>query len=301
MALADVLSAVRELVLNTPPLTGERDVRRLALSKRFPKLDQQELDDLASIPPKRLEIYTNLIFAGEREMLRWAYPKSLKVIDRMLQDEGDERMASELEFELARELHRFKPWASQSVRELAANFQDFVNETHRDWLSTWPGLKDLVDFERIEVEVFYALDFSGNPLVIEKLSTLSVGDLMTVTVARPPYVALRAYDYDVLDVLRYYRENESLPDPLPSASPSVVVCGRNPDTLMPHWLALETAAHHTLDGLAPEQTYTINDLAQSFLESSTPNTFPDEQAAFASFFEHLAKWATAGILLSPQS
>ena len=299
MALADVLSAVRELVLDAGPPAGSVAQREAVLVRRFANLSAREIADLAAVPPERFGVYTDLVFAGQRSMLRWVYPLSLAAIAKLEQQAGDSRAAGEIEFALARELHRRRPWQSASSRELAASFQSYVAEYRADLVGRWPGLADLIDYERSGLEVFYALDFAGEPLAAGDMATLSVGELLAQVVARPPYVQLREYRIDVLTFAARLEMEPHAPDEWPPADACLAVCGRSATSLMPVWLRLAPAEFAVLQGLPAGVPTPLNDLAAAYLAVHDAQHFAREQAAFAAFFGALARWLSAGALLRP--
>jgi hypothetical protein len=301
MALADVLSAVRELVLDEGPPAADVTERRSALARRFRRLTPTELADLAAVPPDRLRIYTELAFAGQRSMLRWVYPMSLAAIAILAQDATDTRPAGEIEFELVRELHRWHPWHSASTRDLAAGFRRFITQQRTDLCTRWPGLADLIAYERCELDVFYALDFPGRPLVAGELAALSVGELMAVSVARPPYVESHDFHYNVLSIVDVWQQRQELPRPLPGPAACPAVCGRSVASLMPAWVRLSPADWVAFSVLEPGVPTPLNDVAAAYVGAQPGQPVKDELAAFADFFAILLAWSAAGVLLRPEA
>ena len=252
------------------------------------RLADRELEDLAGVPPERFGVYTDLVFAGERSMLRWVYPLSLAALVRLVQQGGDTRPAGEIEFELVRELHRRRPWHSTSTRELAENFQRYVTEYRPDLVGRWGGLSDLIDYERTTLDVFYALDFAGGPLTASEAAAWSVGELLAQVVARPPYVQLREYSFDVLSISAVSEVEKPPPDERLPAERCLAVCGRSATSLMPVWLRLSPAEFAVLRGLPAGVPTTLNDVAHAYLAAHDPPHGATEQAAFAEFFGVLA-------------
>jgi len=300
MALPDMLSAVRELILDEG-LPPQPESRRSDLARRFPNLSQQEIDDLAAIPLSRLSVYTNLVFAGERSMLEWAFPMSFAAIARIAGVERDERASRALMFETVRDLHRRRPWQSSSTRALAENFEAFVKQSRPNWTSTWPGLSELIAFERIDLEVFYAEDVPHRPMTDaawSELTAKSVEALLETPVLRPPYAAVAHWNYDVLDLDAAWHDAAALPDPLPGLKACRAACGRAPDSLMPRWSRQAPEACAALSDLAPGRTSSINDLAESYLANlSDARRAEPEAQRFSAFFNALRDWFSAGVVL----
>ncbi|RME39782.1 MAG: hypothetical protein D6788_04725 [Planctomycetota bacterium] len=300
MPLPDVLSAIRVLVLDDPPLAEDPQAREAELARRFPNLTPQERADLAAVPPERLRVYTNLIFAGMREMVRWAYPLSLGVIVEVIRAEGDDRPEGEIAFDLMRELHRFRPWRHPSTRELAAHFRDFIETHNPQWLRARPMLASLLDFEQVEVDVFYAEDAPGEPFRLDEITSLSVEAFMGLEVMRPLYVVLREYPFDVPAWARDRRREEDLAVEEPPPDKGWFACGRDPDSLMPHWVRLENPAERAaIQSVGASGRDTVQRMAEAYLASRGVDAEADPQAAFVDFFERFARWAQAGVVLRP--
>jgi hypothetical protein len=292
--LARMLSAMRELILDGPLPSGELALRRETLAGRFPDLDRTEIDDLAAIPPDRIRVYTRLIFNGERATLRWAFPMSLAAIHRLLAITED---AGAADFELVRDLHRHRPWHSTSHRELAANFQDYTAHDRADLRARWSGLLDLVDYERTEVDIFYAADVPHAACEVERLAALTVGELMAVPVVRPPYSALRSFGFDVPALAARWRRDQTLPDPLPPPVQTLAAAGRSPSALEPAWVCLSPAMHAALQRIESGGTARVNEVATAFLDAPPVGRSTDEAQVFARFFDELRRCFSGGVLL----
>lgn len=299
MALADFLSAIRELILDDGVVGATAADRRRALESRFPRLSSDQLDDLAGISPARLQVYTDLIFAGERSTLEWVYPVSLAVIGRLRADAGDRQPPRLADFELVRALHRFRPWTSNSQRQLAADFEAFLRTERGEWLASWPGLGDLLEFERAELEVFYGEDVAHEQFttaVAESLMGLSVEALMSRSVVVPPYVAVRLFRYDVPALVSQFRNEPRLPEVLPGPSECPAACGRNGISLLPEWTRLETREHAALLPMPRGESIALNELAAAFLEAGEEGA-ESEEAAFGAFFAFLHRMLGSGVVL----
>ncbi|OWY73008.1 hypothetical protein B7486_01285 [cyanobacterium TDX16] len=300
MALSDFLSAIRELILDDGLADLSVEDRRTSLEARFTRLSADQLDDLASIPPGRLQTYTDLIFAGERSTLEWVFPVSFEVIHRIRAAGGDDRPPRLADFEMVRALHRFRPWKSSSQRRLAADFADFIRVERTDWLEVWGGLEELVEFERSELDVFYAEDVAHErftPQVAESLVALSVEELMMRRIVLPAYVVVRRFQYDIASMVHRYRKDGTISDPLPAPTLNRAACGRAPESLMARWVNLAAVEFDCLRRLPRDRGIEINDFAAVYLELRAGEEVPDEKAAFAEFFEVLLRLLGSGVLL----
>lgn len=301
MALADFLSAVRSLILDEGIDPAIQD-RKSYLRRRFPELDERQCADLADIAPERLGVYTELVFAGIRATLEWIFPLSLAVIDRLRRAETALPPAAEANLEWVRALHRFRPWTSTSQRQLAADFEAFIRDCRAPWIAAWPGLADLLDFERTDLEAFYAADVPHAPMTaadVQALSGLSVGDLMTQEFFIPEYAAIRSFRYDVPAMAQAWRSTQELPDPLPASAPATYSCGRLISTLMPKWTALSPAICEALAALPRCRPFTVDNLASRFLDGLLADDARSDEARFADFFIALQALIESGVLLRP--
>ncbi|HKQ46573.1 MAG TPA: hypothetical protein VJZ71_00715 [Phycisphaerae bacterium] len=292
MALADFLSAMRVLILDGPALPEAAAERRRSLAERFPRLSQMEIDDLATLPPDRLQVYSDLVFGGERSMLRWAFPMTFAAIQAIDPSTDLAR--------LVRDLHHHRTWHSASSRELARIFQAYLIEDRRDLIERWPGLADLADYERTDLEVFYAADVPYAPWNSDeesRLRALSVEALLNQRVFRPTYAAVREFSVDVLVIVDQWRASQSLPTPLPPPTKGSAACGRAPANLMPAWVRLTPAGLAALSAVNPDVPTCLNDLAGRYVESVAVSPSLSEERIFADFYADLTRWLSAGVLL----
>lgn len=292
---------MRALILDVDDGPTEPSARRAWIGDRFPALSASEADDLAGVPAERLGVYTETIFAGERSMLRWAFPMSMAAIGRMLHQRDGSQPVGHHQYDFVREMHRFGPWQSHSIRDLARCFRKFVVEGRTDLLAEWPGLADLVSFEQAEVNVFYAADEPDVGLRPDAWAELSVEALLMLPIVVPEYVAMVESRFDVLALRDAWNESETLPDAWPADLRSYCACGREPESLRCRWVGLDAAAFQALCSLPRGDAMTVNDLAGAWLAVQAEDAFADESAAFAAFCEMLAAWARSGVVMGPEA
>ena len=296
MAMADVLTAVRELILVNSALPAAFADRVEMLGNRFPGLTEQERADLASIPTARLQVYTRLVLNGEVAMLEWVYPMSMAAIRRLAGVPADQRRT--FDRDLIQQMQRWRSWGSDSTRELAALFADFVRSQRAYLVDRWRGLIDLMAMEQAALTVFYAEDVAASPFDGEALIGLSVGELMDQRIIVPPYVETHSLRYDVLRILDTWRDTGALPEDWPAPAGTLAACGRNVDSLMPEWVRLDAADHAALESAGHHAT-TLETLAEAYVEAMPEADRTDEEALFKQFFTALARWCQAGIVLRP--
>lgn len=301
MALADVLTAVRALILDEQLPSGSAADRRSALRVRFEKLSDQEIEDLSAIEPSRLRVYTSLVYAGECGTLNWVFPVSMAAIVKIQQSTGDDRADGDIQFELTRQLHQSLPWRSSSTRELARNFERFVLEDRKELVRNWGGLPDLLDFERTELEVFYAEDSTAQAVDVASMAALSVEELMSRIVTLPAYAGVRTHQFDVRKIVKAWRTDGRLGTDALSSPPcrTLLAYGRAPDVLMPRWVTLTEAGYSALTRATRTEPVQVNELATAYLDALAEDDSGDEKAMFESFFRLLSECFAAGVLLQP--
>lgn len=299
MPLQDVLSAMRTLILDTDGGPVDLPERRAWIVQRFPGLTNVEAEDLANAPAERFGVYTETIFAGERSMLRWAFPMSMAAIGRMLHERDGSQSAGHHEYDFIREMHRFGPWRSHSVRDLAKCLRTYVVEGRPDLIATWSGLADLIAFEQADVGVFYAADEPVAGLRPDAWAALSVEALLMQPIVVPAYVALIDSRFDALALRDAWLADDDLPAVWPPDARSFVACGREPTSLRCRWVALDAASFAALSSIPRRDAVTVNDLAGAWLSALPDGAFADEAAAFGAFCERLAEWARCGVVMGP--
>ena len=82
MALAAILSAFRQLVLDGIELPPTQDERAALYSKKFQGLSPEEIEDLSKMDPARLKVYTSSVFMAEGGILSTAFPLTLAILRR---------------------------------------------------------------------------------------------------------------------------------------------------------------------------------------------------------------------------
>ena len=89
MALAGVLSAMREIILDAPELPEDQTARLKVFEKSFPQLTPSEREDLSKISPEKFGIYTTSIFVGEKNIIANNFPMTVKVLETYWPSESE--------------------------------------------------------------------------------------------------------------------------------------------------------------------------------------------------------------------
>ncbi len=224
MPLADVLSALREIILEDCALVPELEKDRFrSFSKKFPKLSAPELEDLVAISPQQFSIYTSTIFAGEASILLRHLPVSLGVISNSWQ--GSKYSA----VELLKRVHKSSPWGSAKVEDLVTSLKIYLKQDGRI-LGECPFLWDLIEFERLSLLTRRSRDdeFSSKPYYdIFELNKLRLDSLLEKDFFKPQNVQTLQVSWDVVEYTRsFYRKNH-FPLEVPSKRKSFNVISRN--------------------------------------------------------------------------
>ena len=294
MSLALTLSALRELIMDVREYPQSEAERFAWLSSRHPALSIEERQDLARIPPERLRLYTESIFASERSLLRRKFPLSFALLKQLSTAEG-----VPLDFyELARDLHSFRPWGSSSVPELARNFADFIRSKYSRYIEQEPLLGDALTLELACMVVARSPNGAFAAHQSANLSGVSELKLDTVLLAQcyiPEFVKLEQFGSDVISLFEDHRREETIALP-PTYRHKMVfgVCSRDRSYRL-HWCNVAPAMFGALSKMPRGEFFILAELAQEFL-GRTPNPH-DEIAVAAQFLRGVLELHSKGALL----
>lgn len=244
MALADVLSAMRSIILDTPALSSDELERRSQYRALFSGLSDHELIDLAKIDPSKFTIYTTSIFIGERNLLRDNFPLTIKLLERSWPVEFGG--AFDL-FQFVKELHRRRPWRSTDTVVLGENFRLCITEDLTALRRHEPALPDAALFE---LRIREIKKWPDDP--IEARDSLTPGDLATRTVdglvaleyVIPSCVRFEMFSYDLRTARRAVVNGEA-PAETFKEQESALAGARDRDQYVT-WLSLAPEIHDLL-------------------------------------------------------
>lgn len=202
MALAGLLSALRQLVLNADvAIPDDEDSRRTLYAGLFSGLRDDELCDLAKISPTQLQIYVRSANLERQGMLRARFPITLYLLQRYWKTD----------FSLARlvhSLHSFSPWRTQFSLDLAECFVRFIREGPDQLALKSPALSEVAALEFLSVKIRQAANAQSLQKIVDERT--DTGIFFSV----PEYVEFRCFEYNVVDVwLRFHTGNQP-PDPI---------------------------------------------------------------------------------------
>jgi hypothetical protein len=127
MSLESFLSAFKQLILENEPLPNLLEERRASYRKKFPRLNDLEVEDLAKIPPSQIRIYTGTIFRGELVVLQRRLPLTFQALKKHWSN-----IAKTNEFDsfcFLVEVQKKYPWHSSDTKDLVSAFISYLRDT----------------------------------------------------------------------------------------------------------------------------------------------------------------------------
>lgn len=191
MALKDVLSGIRCLILNPEEFPEDPAGRKDRLLKQLPALTEEEVLDLVKLDRARLNIYTTSIFTGEGELLEKFMPKSFEHTKKNWGAVSTEQFSK---FRLAKLLASVAPWNSFSTLDLLMNFHNFFKAT----CALPRFLVDLSLFESSVYKVRKSPATVLTPLTRNDCYTRTVEELLNTRFSPSDSSAWLSLDFDIL-------------------------------------------------------------------------------------------------------
>jgi len=286
VALQDVLSAVRQVILDDAGMVPEeQSSRRVYFKNRFPTLSSEELEDLAKIPSDRFAIYTGTIFRGEARVLKEHFPRSCVLIEK-LEKRGEEGRFSLDAF--IRQVHQSYPWRSYETEDLAKSFTEYITTKRGDLIEKAPILAELLQLEFSTLK----LQFTKHTGVVAE-KHLSISSILQWPVAQlidsnfivSPITRFDRFKYDVM-------ARKSLALSAAKESPQFVI-GSQSDNFEVHWTPLPEPVYSYLSKLKPNVHQSVEEFAEVFVSSLPPGS---EEEQFSALLDLLLKLVSAGAI-----
>ncbi len=294
MPLANFLSAVRELILDTDTFADNLDDRVADYTTRFPALSPEEIQDLAKITPDRLKIYTSTIFHGEKSTLLNHFACSFACLAKYW-EEAYRRKFSEVG--LVRALHRRYPWETNQTITLANNYVRYVAEALTEIQNVCPWIVDLTNLELLSLitKREHSDVEARDSLQEDELLQLTVEEILSLKAQIPEYVHFEQFSYDVIEVIRSFHQKSSIDTVPTTKNPVSAICGRN-QKLYPRWAKTDIRLHDWLRDRRQKAQIDIEELADFFL-NSIADPADSEEEVFILFLRTLTSFINAGILV----
>lgn len=290
MALADVLSAMREMILDAPDEISRGVEREDALRKRFPKLSREEIIDIAKIDPKRFQTYTTSIFESEGGVLAQHFPITFEILKREWPAVYRKPLSR---FQLAKSLHACSPWHSTVTTELGGLLVDYLGSEHVAICKRAPELIDTARYELLTLKVKRSLDVCTVPgaLTLSEISALPVDQFLALQIRISPALEILRSEFDLVTFARaFYKADRQLGDLRAQVQPSVFAASRDAECAARWTMLGENAAHY----LELKNDGMVADFAEEFIKDLPMDC--EETAAFQELTKRVATLIGAGAI-----
>ena len=285
MALAQLLSAMKDIILDVLSMPEEQKEREVFLKKTFLELSQNELEDLSKINPAKLRLYSNSIFSGEKDLIHRNFPMTVAYLEKYwnLVSKDDFSL-----FKLIKNIHKTKPWKSYSTVDLGRNFVDFINQEFVNIISRVPFLPELAEMELLLRIVRRSPDDKIMPkdsLSLTAISSMTVEKILDLNFLIPTCVEFSVFSYDLIsERAAFVENNDYLPDTIMRKN---LYCSlsRNRECLQ-RWTMLPQSLFNALKTLPRYENTPLSLLAEKFLDAANQNSAnhgADEESLFREF------------------
>jgi hypothetical protein len=296
MALAQFLSAVRVLIMDTEDLPNERSTRAALYRKLFPELSAEEIEDLSAVPPEKLGLYTSTIFHGERGMISNHFPCTLSMMKRSWEEAFGEPLHL---YSFIREMHQAFPWKSNRTVDFAANFLQYLSSKKLSaLLALESALLAMATLENSKLLIKRYPDepvSSKDSLPKNEIAQMTVEELLKLHCVIPKSARLSSYEYDVVSTSHYFHtHNRSLPKHIEHRRVSAAG-GRN-RKLRPGFTELPEAICNILQDHPRATPFALEGLAEQFVTTAPPAT--SEEEVFSKFLSLILDLSDCGALVT---
>jgi hypothetical protein len=295
MALAAVLSAMKELILDAPALPEEQSVREKYIKKSFPDLKDTEAEDLAKIPPAKFKIYTNSIFSSERDLIQTNFGMTIEYLKKYWKEEA--RGEFNL-FQIIKELHKKRPWKSTHTVDLGRNFVDFVKNDLKRIQKKAPFINELAEMELLLRIVRRSSDDEIMPkhsLTGADISAKTVEEILNLSYIIPTCVEFTVFNYSLIEARSAFVDSDKKDLPK-KIKPRKEFCSlsRNFEALQ-RWTEYDENFYDILSTHERQKPQPLSVLAEKFLEKSDDSR--SEEDLFKEFIEVVYRCIKTGVLI----
>lgn len=308
MALANVLSAMREMILNDLDIPSDPTIRLESLKNRFSLLSTAELEDLADISPQQLKIYTKTIYAGEASSIGQHFPITVALLSSVWQNIYGRPFNA---FEFAKLLHQKREWKGYLTEQLCRNVVTYLKEDAPEIQKEIPVIGDVSTFEFVALcltrapnEQWMAQDSIG----IDEINTLTVDEMMERDFIIPENIALLHCQFDVISLSRFfYSHGRSLPEDSFQGGKFWIAGGRD-KKLNARFTYIDQPIFSYLQRFPRGKKLLISDFAEQFLESRSDENIPQaedglgdrERELFLHFSTLVIELLDVGVVVLPE-
>ena len=299
MSLSGVLSAVRQLILDEAKLPATLKERELFIGANYLNLTPEEVQDLASIEPSKIAVYTGTIFAGERSTLKSHFPLTFALLARGYKKSRGGAIDS---LALVKELHRSRPWKGSATAALAANFVEFLRYDRPDLIECAPECVDCARLEELSLQILRAPNDSlsaRDTMSLSQLGEVTVSELLVREVFIPSATRLEKFSTDVLELRRAYYANDRELGDITVHARTVFAAGGRTKELTARWVEIPAGLFTVLSQTDLTDWLPLEDLAVGATED-LPTEMPDTEK-FEFFLKTLTALLDAGVIVLPHA
>ena len=293
MALAGMLSAMREIILDLREIPNEPSARRALYQRRFPALSSAEIEDLAAIPHTGWRTYTNSIFAGERNLLARYFEVSLALLKQRWESFAPTPFDA---FEFTRAVHDARPWRGRTSASLAQCFLDYLTIDRRDIIGAYPEIGEMARLEIIAPELRHApndrFSIHDSP-TLSRITAMTVGELLTFEYYLPTALRFRTFQIDAPEIRREYYRSGALPKAIPRQE-THAIASRNGDGFV-RWISVEEPLYRYLDTQPRAERLPLETLATAYVGSWRSDS--SEELMFQGFLSFIERCLDSGALV----
>ena len=298
MALAAILSAFRQLVLDGIELPPTQDERAALYSKKFQGLSPEEIEDLSKMDPARLKVYTSSVFMAEGGILSTAFPLTLAILRRSWPGS----MGPFSPAEVAQRVHQVSPWRGIHSQSLGLSLRDFIEQQLAPLCKSEPELLEVVGFEQAALEIRKALNESVAPQsteIFNQISNMKVQELLNCVAYVPTLLRCCLLHYDIQALRQHFLKTGELSA---IALRRHALIGARPFDYGVLWSEVpESVASLMMEHRGEiSERLTLEELAESYLQGASHQSEEEAFNSFLLFVQELVKIGALTIML-PES
>lgn len=279
MPLADMLSAMRGVILDGLLLPHTSEEREQTLQKHFPGLSTLETQDLSRIEPEKFAIYTGTIFRGEAGLLQRLFPMTFALLQDAWSNCYGETFNA---FRFTQQLHKARPWKSSATVGLASAFVLYLSQDLPEMLAVNPALPEVSKFEFTSLRVQRAIDENRNATIsISAIQSYTVKELMSLAVAIAAPTEVLSVGFNLLDARIHFRQQQSL-EGFTFIRESHFLVGFRDSESEVQWTEIPQALFILFSNLHHGEVASVEDFAVACLEDSAAQS---EEEKFRYFFD----------------
>ncbi|MCB9030211.1 MAG: hypothetical protein H6619_04105 [Deltaproteobacteria bacterium] len=291
MSLQVVLSSLRHIILDEAKLPKELEKRREYYREKFPKLTNEELEDLSLMDPKRIRLYTTSIYASQRNLLRRKLPLTFAVLDKFYAEYYGEDFKPYLH---VKAMHQKYPWKEGGTENLVGNFLNYLKSDLDKFYERIESFKDIVSIDYASFGLFRLREEGlgkDDALSLDALSPMTVSEVMELEFYLPSITQFRKFDFEVIPFRRYFRKNRSLREKFPKERINFAIGGRN-SSFDVTWQNLSLELYDYLSSQPRDTMIPLSLFAEAFIEQSDSSL--SEEEIFHNFIELVIKLYNSG-------